>query len=205
MCFPEEVSCINGADDDCNGLVDCEDPGCSGDPSCCVPQPEDCSNGRDDDCDFATDCRDADCRFSPFCASDMGPPDMGPGDMGPPPTDMPPTPGEIGVAMCTNGADDDGDGRVDCADTDCSPFGPSGECCDGVDDDGDGFTDVFTCRCFSDADCAGVGDIDQVCYESTFSVCAPRCDFFGGDSFCQMIDPSLRCVRRGPRAGECVP
>ena len=176
--------CIDRIDNDQDGNYDCGDRNCQAIMElCCTTEFSDaaCSDGFDNDENGFRDCGDFSCRQSDFvtvCDAE---------------TD------------CDDGRDNDEDGRVDCADTDCSPFGPSGECCDGVDDDGDGFTDVFTCRCFSDADCAGVGDIDQVCYESTFSVCAPRCDFFGGDSFCQMIAPSLRCVRRGPRAGECVP
>ena len=44
-------SCSGGADEDCDGLTDCDDPDCSGDPVCqtsCVPQPESCV--RDSDC-----------------------------------------------------------------------------------------------------------------------------------------------------------
>ena len=48
----------------------------------------------------------------------------------------------------------------------------------------------------------GVGDLDQVCWEATFSVCAPRCNFYGGDTFCRMYLPDLpRC---NAVTGECV-
>jgi hypothetical protein len=112
---------------------------------------------------------------------------------------------EMRIAGCTNRLDDDCDGPRDCADPDCTPFGPGTECCNGVDDDGDGSVDLFTCRCFTNADCAGVGSVEQVCYTELFNVCGPRCDFLGGNSFCMMLDPSLRCETRGPRRGQCVP
>ena len=56
---------------------------------------------------------------------------------------------------CADGFDDDGDGDVDCADSDCANDpncnAPSTEldCADGLDDDVDGLTDCF------DPDCAG--------------------------------------------------
>ncbi|MDW8362969.1 MAG: hypothetical protein RMK74_11260 [Myxococcales bacterium] len=110
---------------------------------------------------------------------------------------------EQGVAGCTNGRDDDCDGRTDCMDPDCRPFGPRNECCNGVDDNDDGIADELTCRCFSDLECAGVGDLDQVCWTETFSVCGPRCNFYGGSGFCRMFfgDRYPRC---DSRTGQCV-
>ena len=49
--------CGNGVDDDGDGLQDCEDAECIGDPSCV----EDCDNGTDDDGDGVADCLDDDC------------------------------------------------------------------------------------------------------------------------------------------------
>ncbi|MEM9189886.1 MAG: hypothetical protein AAGF12_11960 [Myxococcota bacterium] len=202
MCVPRtrtETRCRDGLDDDCNGAIDCADPACTLRPACCTPRPEDCRNGIDDDCDGAVDCADPECQLRPACG-DAG------GDAG---TDRGPDSGldggicrarELGVAMCTDGADNDCDTRQDCADPDCSPFGPLSECCDGTDNDADGFTDLFTCRCGSDADCVGVGTLDQVCWTRLFSVCAPRCNFYGGDSFCQMLAPTLRC---DAMTGQC--
>jgi len=37
--------CNNGIDDDGNGLIDCQDPACFGDPACFVPGHEICNNG----------------------------------------------------------------------------------------------------------------------------------------------------------------
>jgi hypothetical protein len=56
-CASYELSCDNGVDDDCDGLVDREDPDCQ-----CLPEPETaCNNGRDDDCDGLVDYEDSDC------------------------------------------------------------------------------------------------------------------------------------------------
>ena len=54
--------CDNGADDDGDGDVDCEDSDC---PAC----PEICDNGIDDDRDGKADCRDLDCPAAPRSAT----------------------------------------------------------------------------------------------------------------------------------------
>jgi hypothetical protein len=109
---------------------------------------------------------------------------------------------EIGIAACTDGRDGDCDTRTDCADPDCTPFGPMAECCNGRDDDGDGTVDLFTCRCTSNADCAGVGDLEQVCWLTSFQVCAPRCNFIGGTSWCRMnLGMTFTC---NSTTGECI-
>jgi hypothetical protein len=110
---------------------------------------------------------------------------------------------EQGVAGCTNGRDDDCDGRRDCSDPDCRPFGPEGECCNGIDDNGDMIADEFTCRCFTDAECAGVGDLEQVCWTDSYNVCGARCNFYGGDAFCSMwfMDTFPRC---NAMTGQCT-
>ncbi len=62
--------------------------------------------------------------------------------------------GTSGVAreICNNGTDDDGDGDIDCADTDCAGSALCTEtiCSDGIDNDNDGATDC------ADSDCAGM-------------------------------------------------
>ncbi|GAB4199505.1 MAG: hypothetical protein OHK0013_09710 [Sandaracinaceae bacterium] len=192
-CMPvamSEVRCTDGRDDDCDGLLDCADRDCAGNPSCggCVPTSRTeirCRDGLDDDCDGRIDCDDSDCRARPICMSMC----------------TPTAPNELGVDACTNALDDDCDGRPDCADPDCSPFGPMGECCDGRDNNGDGNVDEFTCRCFDDAACVGVGSLDQTCWEETFSICAPRCNLYGGDRFCRDGFGLDRCDRR---TGECL-
>jgi hypothetical protein len=141
-----------------------------------------------------TDCADPRCAGTPFCG--------GLPDGGPPPTDGGVcTSLENSVPLCTNGRDDNCDTRVDCADPDCSPFGPMGECCNGRDDNGDMLVDEFTCRCFSNADCVGVGTLSQTCWLTTFHVCAPRCNFYGGTSWCRMyLGAASTC---NAATGEC--
>ncbi|MEK6963594.1 MAG: MopE-related protein [Nanoarchaeota archaeon] len=71
--------CTNGIDDNCNGLIDCDDPSCADDSFCnpkcdpredlCTfwPQPC-CNNGKDDDCDTLFDCSDSDCGNDLACS-----------------------------------------------------------------------------------------------------------------------------------------
>ena len=152
--------CANGLDDDYDGLVDCDDPDCAGDPIC-IPVPEDCANGIDDDGDGFIDCDDNECFGDPACPQpveicDDGLDNDGNGLID---CDDPLCWGfpdcVIGPEDCTNGIDDDGDGMVDCDDWwDCSwhPACQPGfeDCTNGVDDDGDGLVD-----CDDIIDCAG--------------------------------------------------
>ncbi len=61
--------------------------------------------------------------------------------------------GDDGTAetLCHNGVDDDGDGRSDCRDADCSC--PEIACDDGLDDDGDGLIDCADDDCSSTRSC----------------------------------------------------
>src|SRR5665213_1383269 len=90
--------CGNKIDDDCNGLIDCADPACFGDPSCSKPGQEICNNGIDDNGDGLIDCADPECVNSISCKT---------------------TPG---TEICNNGIDDNGNGLVDCADPMCTTF-----------------------------------------------------------------------------------
>ena len=86
---PAEI-CDNGVDDDCDGLIDCEDGDCAGDSACptcgdgnCDPGedpcncPSDCgsppatesncNDGVDNDCDGLVDCLDDDCTGDAAC------------------------------------------------------------------------------------------------------------------------------------------
>lgn len=59
-------------------------------------------------------------------------------------------PSNIEPENCTNGIDDDGDGDIDCADSNCAVHitcNPVEICSDGVDNDGDGLVDC------TDSDC----------------------------------------------------
>ena len=89
-----EVLCTDGIDNDCDTLVDCNDPDCGSEPACLPPYCGDgycdpnedscgcasdcgappgtelvCSDGLDNDCDLATDCGDTDCYADPVCIS----------------------------------------------------------------------------------------------------------------------------------------
>ena len=94
-CVPKPEDCANGADDDCDGLVDCVDTDdCDGNKACTGM--EVCDNSIDDDFDGLTNCDDPDCATDPACGCTPETED------------------------CSNGVDDDCDGLVDCADTqDC--------------------------------------------------------------------------------------
>ena len=65
-------NCSNGADDDGDGAVDCDDTDCTSDPACTGGPVEDCTNGVDDDGDGAVDCLDTDCVGAPGCSSVAG-------------------------------------------------------------------------------------------------------------------------------------
>jgi hypothetical protein len=113
-CASEQLtpeSCANGIDDDCDALIDCQDPDCMTDAACrpvmpaCTPQfpffvELICNDSVDNDCDGRVDCDDPDCR----------------------------RPGSCGCGntetRCQDAADDDCDGSVDCADLDCQRCTP---------------------------------------------------------------------------------
>lgn len=99
--YAKEV-CYDTIDNDCDGLVDCDDPECTGAPNCMPqPTPELCDDGRDNDNDGLIDCDDPDCRKDPYCAagSESGL--------------------ETAGDTCDDGIDNDGDGLIDCDDSDC--------------------------------------------------------------------------------------
>ena len=92
---------------------------------------------------------------------------------------------------CANGADDDDDGFVDCADQDCTDDAACGEssCDDSVDDDGDGLVDCDDpdCDCTPAAceapcleDCSnGVDDDKDFLVDCVDPDCASVCDADG--------------------------
>ncbi len=146
-------SCTDGADNDGDGLTDCEDSDCLGAEACL------CWDGEDNDRDGLTDCEDPECAFSNACCSvherahaccTDGRDNDGDGL-----TDCEEDPDCAG-ACCSDGMDNDGDGLTDCDDPECAG---NVDCCtaedseacacdDGQDNDGDGLTDC------EDGDCA---------------------------------------------------
>jgi chitodextrinase len=93
--FPElDEDCGDGMDNDEDGLTDCDDPECAGDPACLPPPIEICGDGVDNDEDGLTDCDDPECAGDPACL--------------PPP-----------IEICGDGVDNDEDGLTDCDDPQC--------------------------------------------------------------------------------------
>jgi PKD repeat protein len=143
------AACANLVDDDGDGAVDLDDPGCADkrdqdetDPPLPPPQPA-CGNGIDDDGDGAIDGLD------PGCSDTITDNDE---------TDPPPLP-----VACANGIDDDGDGAVDLDDPGCDgPIDTSEDdplprpaCADRADNDADGRIDG------DDPGCDGSDDDDE--------------------------------------------
>ena len=183
VCTPDEpgaeVTCDDGNDNDCDGLIDAADPDCQ----VCVPDetPEQsCFDGSDNDCDTLTDCNDlTDCDG----VSD------------------PARPTTCGVGACasTGNIACSGGGAVDT----CTPGtpgveGPEGDatCTDGIDNDCDGDTDA------NDADCQGAVACSDL---TTKGDCnnALACEWIGSpkNGFCQEIaqcipdeDPEVSCT-----------
>jgi hypothetical protein len=115
-----ERNCANGLDDDGDGRIDCLDEDCQGlacaggDGGLNCGTPVDSSVQDAGPVDAGADDAGADAGAPDAGSSDAGPSDAGPSDAG----------FTAGVCLpreltCDNGADDDGDGRADCADSDC--------------------------------------------------------------------------------------
>ncbi|MGK0362621.1 MAG: hypothetical protein ACI9U2_004942, partial [Bradymonadia bacterium] len=142
------AGCSDQVDNDGDGFVDAEDPGCSG------PDDEDeahdrdlittCFNGEDDDDDGLIDYP-----YDPGCWG------KGDDDEADPPQ----------APACANGVDDDEDEVIDFpADSGCSSAGdddevlprPAPQCSNRIDDDEDGLTDYP-----QDPGCAALGDLAE--------------------------------------------
>lgn len=174
-----ETQCANLIDDDADGNADCGDPDCFLAANC-LPEAA-CDDGADNDIDGAIDCADSDCFGQASCASNdcctvSGAPGCNDatsvscvcafdnfcctvswdaicvsefvsqcgGTCSQP-------------EVCTDFTDNDLDGFVDCADSDCAldPFCASAtEICGNLaDDDGDGFTDCDDSECAATPGC----------------------------------------------------
>ena len=60
---------------------------------------------------------------------------------------------ENNAALCGDGIDNDSDGKIDCADSDCAAYCVAEACQDGVDNDSDGKIDCADTNCSTDASC----------------------------------------------------
>ncbi len=148
--------CGDLIDNDGDGQTDKGDPGCAlpADPTPVLVDA--CRNGIDDDGDGLTDYAVA--GGDPGCSSW--------GDNSEWSEQVRCTPGQIGCRLvaagvlinpaanlCSDGFDNDGDGKTDSADADCSAAGNAVEgapaCANGIDDDGDGTTDLGDGDCYN--------------------------------------------------------
>jgi hypothetical protein len=183
-----ESACNDGVDDDGDGLADCADADCF-DTAFCQAGGRDersdaaCSDWIDNDGDGATDCEDTDCSADGITVCQGSWREGNPGASSDPATatdTIPELPegqtienlvgnygdadGERNDYLCSDGLDNDGDGRTDCQDFGCR-FDPSVTVCTGtpglrfsavtgiaaslvidqldVDRDGDGFLDTL--------------------------------------------------------------
>lgn len=148
------LTCADTVDNDCDGFVDCADPGCFGNPACacgdgiCTPPenpctcPADCgpptvsefglcADGLDNDCDGPIDCADPDCATDPACLCGNGTCDPGENPCNCPADCGPVALNEVPGTSCTDGIDNDCDGPIDCADPDCTTD-PACLCGDGI-------------------------------------------------------------------------
>jgi hypothetical protein len=147
-------TCLDGLDNNCNGLPDCRDPACAMTREClaCMPTgpegpPGTCRDGRDNDCNRLLDCADPVCARSPECGMCM------------------PTGPERGPMACADGRDNDCNGTTDCADPQCAmipacvmcvPTGAEGAgatCTDGRDNDCNGALDCADGACAMNPAC----------------------------------------------------
>lgn len=157
--------CTNKLDDDCNGLVDCADPACKGQPGCVCGPLELCGNDADDDCNGFTDCADTACRNQPgcncsaneVCNNNFDDDCDGTTDCDDPSCDGTPACGCNRPEICDNGRDENCNGLFDCDDPACASQQSCRcretpeSCTNDADDDCDGLVDCV------DPDCKGVG------------------------------------------------
>ncbi|MCC7539415.1 MAG: hypothetical protein IT379_24535 [Deltaproteobacteria bacterium] len=188
-----EGPCDNGMDEDGNGATDCDDSVCSGNRAC---RENECGDGMDQDGDGRTDCEDSDCARSAPCFE----------------------------ATCNDAMDDDGDGDVDCDDSDCAASDRCHErnCGDRVDDDRDGNVDCdddectrsllcpeMACDDMRDEDGSGLSDCAdpgcapaEVCARMREMACGDMLDDDGDGAFdCDDADCALE---EACRAGTCA-
>ncbi|MEL6706617.1 MAG: hypothetical protein AAFP15_20320, partial [Bacteroidota bacterium] len=133
--------CSDGIDNDQNGFADCEDFGCRNGKFvdvCAENTPERCGDWIDNDADGYVDCDDDDCNGSTACYGSWDVelaggtvPDSGTvvgGSGGTGGTTAPPVQtvvaeddnfGENSNVLCSDGIDNDNDGRTDCEDIGC--------------------------------------------------------------------------------------
>ncbi len=147
-----ETTCDDRTADDGDGLVDCGDADCFDSPRCVAGGEEErtdqrCSDWIDNDGDGTVDCEDPDCgaEFITVCRGSWNGRPAGAGHgIGPGHEDIPTLDGDMSVEdlsgrggdvdgerndyTCSDGVDNDADGRTDCQDFGCR-FDPSVSVC----------------------------------------------------------------------------
>ncbi|MBJ95555.1 MAG: hypothetical protein CMP23_13920 [Rickettsiales bacterium] len=156
--------CTDGADNDGDGAFDCLDDGCVGSPDCAgddddTSGDDDDSSVTDDDDSSVTD--DDDSSVADDDDSSVADDDDTSGDDDDDSAVTPPDP-ETGIE-CADGADNDEDGLIDCADDGCSSWFQCTEdsllgCQDGVDNDGDSLIDCADDGCSTQPHCREQGN-----------------------------------------------
>jgi hypothetical protein len=180
--------CRDLNDNDGNGLVDCDDPGCA--PfGCRELTPGSCIDGKDNDGDGLVDCNDPGCAALPgVCV-------------------------EKTLQACTDGRDNDNDTLVDCNDSDCQTLEvcqerTASDCADGKDNDNDGLVDCNDFDCYKQEACCNisvtpfVGDdfsTPSSCSIHTCTKTEPTC-CVGGYQTCNPFDTDRWVAWGLPRA-----
>jgi hypothetical protein len=160
VCQPSPEICDDTVDNDCDGLVDCNDPDCDGDPACpSLIEYPDCFDGQDNDFDGLTDCADrTDCDdVSEVTNCGVG------------------VCAATGSQTCTNGTLDE----VICTPGTPGVEGPDGDptCTDNLDNDCDGLTDADDPDCAPQVTCADFNGDRKACT-------AAGCNYSGKTKLC---------------------
>ncbi|MEM4271468.1 MAG: LamG-like jellyroll fold domain-containing protein [Candidatus Pacearchaeota archaeon] len=177
--------CTDTIDNDGDGIVDCADSDCADDPACAPSQG--CGNGiveGSEQCDFGANngqygyCCSASCTYQPlstYCprtGNNYANHCNGYGNCVCNPVQSPET-------SCSDGYDNDCDGLVDSADSDCVVIVQE-ICNNGIDDDYDTFTDCADSNCANDSNCQCVEG--KLC--SSWGDCRPTGNCYGYPQTC---------------------
>lgn len=188
----KETNCVDGVDNNGNGLTDCDDPDCADHQACVINEDKEiCDNNIDDNDNGLTDCDDPECSDHSNCTIAR-------------------------ETICDDGIDNDGDGYTDCEDTDCvddpACINNHENCTDGIDNTGNGLTDCddpecqyhVACQSGDDEICDdGIDNDDNGLTDCDDPYCSnhPSCQGGEGDLSCLGINMCYNCCTAGD--GEC--